>query len=270
MKLGEAAAAATCLFGTYGEAAELLPSGIPQVDQAIGGLIPGSTMVVGARHRVGKSSVALQAALHSPVPHSILSLEDPTELWGARALGLRAGVSALRIIRRELTEAEVTKIRAAQAELDVHPLQIRMAVGLRGEALADLIDEVADRGARVVHVDYAQKWGYGQEPRHTIVQTLRTAQAACARRRLALIVYSQLTPRQDRDGQEIMEPEEGWMRECTDLAREARVVVLYWVEGSYVWGKISSCTYGDVAGRRWQLRRTEAGELVPAHEELFS
>lgn len=270
MLLADCAREATDLFGTHGSKPELLPTGISQVDEVLGGLLPGSTAVVGARHRVGKSSLALQAAMAATAAgctHGILTLEDPPALWGVRALAYRAGVPALDLMRGSLSPQEVVRVQEAQGYLSTLPVPVRSGVGVRGPALTATLEELADAGCRVVHVDYAQKWGAGTEPRHSIIQSMRACQAVAVARRMALMVYSQLTPR-IKDYQEIVEPEDTWMRECGDLAREARLVVLYWLEGGLVYGKIASATYGDVAGKRWALRRERSGLLVPATEEL--
>lgn len=264
MQLNECVDEATTMFATHGDGApDTIPTGIVPVDRAIGGLIPGSTMVVGARHKTGKSTIALQAAIRAATdrpdqPHGIITLEDPGALWGLRTLSLMTGINYLRIMRKELSDPEREAIRRAAER--VPRVEIYEGLGKSPDALAGLVTQAHEAGCRLVAVDYVQRVGRGEEPRHSIIQAMRSLQARAQEHRMALVLYSQVTPRFNHQGQEIAEPQPDWVRECRDIAIEARVVVMYWEANGLLHGKLAVSTYGG-AGLRWRMRRNPAGML---------
>ncbi len=271
MRLSDCMSEATTMFATHTDGPpDTILTGIVPVDRAIGGLLPGSTMVVGARHKTGKSTVALQAALEAErarpgQPHAIISLEDPASLWGLRAISLLTGINYLRLMRKDgLSAAERAAIREASGHLA--RLEILEGLGKSPAALADLVTQAHEAGCRLVALDYVQRVGRGDEPRHSIIQAMRALQARATEHRMALVLYSQVTPRYNHQGQEIAEPQPDWVRECRDIAIEARVVVMYWVADGVVHGKLAVSTYGG-AGTRWRMRRAPSGMLEYVDEQ---
>jgi replicative DNA helicase len=97
-------------------------TGIPGLDEILGsGFRPKDLIVLGGRPGHGKSSAALQIAMHQAVeygfPVLFLSLEMTAEEQAARALSMKAGLSATRIASGRMSGAEADSVVRAQREL---------------------------------------------------------------------------------------------------------------------------------------------------------
>jgi replicative DNA helicase len=75
--------------------AKLVAFGIPSIDASYK-LSPGSMMVIGAQTNVGKSSLmitALNSICERQIPAGLISVEDPSEDWGAKLIGSLTGIN---------------------------------------------------------------------------------------------------------------------------------------------------------------------------------
>ena len=94
--------------------------GIPPLDEAIGGLVPGRLIVVGARPGQGKSSLIAQmavAAMDSGASVLFFSLEMSGQELAARAICARAQVDSNLYLRGALNAQDRAKASAAAAAL---------------------------------------------------------------------------------------------------------------------------------------------------------
>lgn len=141
-----------------------LSSGFIDFDVLTGGLCPGQMVVVAGRPGMGKSSwamnVAVHNALHDKIPVGYFSLEMSTESLLVRAICARSGVSR-RDLRDgfcnqhhfdKLSEASV-KIRGAPLYIDDVPGQNISQIRTKARRMHQ------QHGVRLLVVDYAQLVG---------------------------------------------------------------------------------------------------------------
>jgi len=102
-----------------------IPTGFPDLDRILGGLCPGSLLIVGARPSVGKSALLISFAAHAVrlgVPTALFSLEMAAESIAHRLLTTQTGVDVLRLQSGQLQDDEWPLIAQATGDLSTHPL----------------------------------------------------------------------------------------------------------------------------------------------------
>lgn len=103
-----------------------VPTPWPELDDAIGGFMPGRLYIVGARPAVGKSVVALQCGItlakKGPVAYSSLEMAR-NEIIG-RALSMGARVAGRRLAVGNLSPDEWERVRDATERLRKLPLHV--------------------------------------------------------------------------------------------------------------------------------------------------
>lgn len=130
--------------------ADLIQTGLPEIDSLLEGLRPGELVVVGARPGVGKSALALQIALHNALrqqPVLYLSLE------------MSAGVLAQRLLARfGATAAEAEDLQQIAEGLQTLPLEVIDQSDCMLPALAAIAAarRSTDSPLRLVVIDYLQ------------------------------------------------------------------------------------------------------------------
>lgn len=118
---------------------EFHPHGLPEVDDLIEGFCPGSLNVIAARPSVGKTAIALQAAIHMsltcglPVGFSSLEMGPSELLHRAFSQVSRVSYTKIRLNRHggenTLSEAEWRAIGEASKAVSDAPLEIRYQSG---------------------------------------------------------------------------------------------------------------------------------------------
>jgi len=142
-------------------AVDSLPTGIDDLDEKIGGVRPSHFVVIGARPAMGKTALMLNLARNfsrQGKAIAIFSAEQPRREVLARLVSIVSGVSLVRMVQRDLTDSEWTRVGDAMSLLKNTKITVL-------DASSPLIDEVAgkarmlrDRGdCDVVMVDYLQK-----------------------------------------------------------------------------------------------------------------
>lgn len=98
------------------------------LDDAIGGLVPGQVVVLGARPATGKSMIGAQWAAHVAmklrVPVLFSSLEMPDKEVTARLISARAGVPLSRLLRRKPTDDDWYRLAKYTDDVADAPLLI--------------------------------------------------------------------------------------------------------------------------------------------------
>lgn len=136
-----------------------LMMGMQAVDEVLGGLDPGTLTVVGGRPGSGKSSLALQWALHlamqdPPVPVAYFSLEMSEAALGRRCVSVISGVP-LAVIRRGEHGRFEDEVMAARRKIAGKPLYIDGRGGLSIAQIATKARMLKRRfGIRLIIVDH--------------------------------------------------------------------------------------------------------------------
>ena len=230
--LAESAEEATKVYRTFTDGKpELIPTGIAAFDREIGGIGPGSPIIIGASTGLGKSSVVLAACLHNQdvngVKSGYLSCEDTPDVVGCRLLARASGVDSKKIRRKELTDDELLSVRRGYQHLETIDPKVAMEVCYRvSRPLPDVIEgleALADAGCRIVYLDYIQKIrGAHDDRRNEVGRVFAGLHAAADRKQVGLVFVSQVA----RQYEPNKVPAASALKESGDLEAEARAVLM--------------------------------------------
>lgn len=267
--LAEAALKALKVYRTFeGGRPDLVPLCIPPVDEDIGGILPGQSGILGADTGVGKSSIILASALARGPDDGkvgILSLEDPEEVLGTRALAAVANVDSRAIRKGDLTQEDLANLKKAMAYLEKAPISIEYAKPDLDNVLHGL-DRLVSQGCKLIWVDYVQKVrGLSANRAAEVAKVFTEVQTWGAANKVAVMWISQLRRRKDKDGKSMRytRPAIEDLKESGDLENESRLVILCWQDGLYqdiihCW--LAKNSYGK-AGAEWKYVRNLSGAL---------
>lgn len=230
--LAESAEAAAKVYHTFDNGRpSLIPTGIAAFDRQIGGIGPGSPIIVGASTGLGKSSVALAACLHNQdvngVKSGYLSCEDTPDVVGCRLLARASAVDSKKIRRKQLTPVELQAVKRGYDYLaSINPavaMEVCYRVSRPLSEVVEGLEALADVGCKIVYLDYIQKIrGVVEDRRNDIDRIFGTIHATCDRRGLAVVFVSQ-TSRQ-YEGDKV--PLASALKESGSLETEARAVLM--------------------------------------------
>lgn len=287
--LAEIVSYATTAMRTYspGEEPDLYPIGVPEVDDMLGGFSPGTLVVLGMDTGVGKSRFALMGALEAArrgCRHGIISTEDPADVVGLRALASLSNVNSMRIRRKAgLTAPELRRMKEAESDLEkgfdgIGPEMPVFAFGLGASLprVLEHVEDLANKGAKVIWLDYLQKVrGVSENRRNEVGQVLSAFQGACGRRGVVPVVISQLARRDgsespgnggEKERQRV--PRRWHLKESGDIENEARVIILGWTHdnGKTLHFRLDKSTFGG-EGTNWIRVTGTSGMLVRESED---
>lgn len=224
--IAESANVSTKVFRTFEEGRpELIPTGLPAVDSAIGGLFAGTAGILGGGTGVGKSSLMLSACLSAAarVGVGIISLEDTPDVLGSRALATRANVNSLSIRTKNLTEADLGRLRLAQERLIRTNIHIAYCIGRPLDEIEQAVRDLAERGCKIIYLDYIQKIrGVSNDRRTEVGTALTRLQGVASEAGVALMLISQIARQMDPGRRLTISS----LKESGDLENEARLIVL--------------------------------------------
>lgn len=270
--LYQSASEAATLFQTFGEGApDLCPLGLPEVDNTIGGVFPGTLVVVAADQGVGKSRTALTAALNYAETAregrtGIISLEDPADVVGGRLLAWASGVPGLKIRRKDLDDNDLEdleegmkKLRALDDTGRAPVFSYRIGGNLND--IEDAVEQLAMEDCKIIWLDYLQKVrGVSDDRRNEVGRVLSAFQRVCARHGIVPVVISQFTRR------DLTKPPQlHHLKESGDIENEARVILLGYDDHEFpgaVCFRLAKSTYGG-GGLMFRYRTDPSGHLVP-------
>jgi replicative DNA helicase len=244
-------------------------TGMELLDWAIGGLPPGSMLVVGGRTGSRKSSLMLAwAAWQSDqgLRPGIVSLEDPRKVWRSRIAALRTGLDAGRLYHGPAEPDDFGAIAAAIERARARGIELVDEPAAKpSEVQAAVVHLIRDKGCDAVYVDYVQaasvsakdgRWdkAYGE--------IAKTAKRECKRYGVPLVISSQL--KRVEGSNAFVEPTIRDLKETGDLENEAEAVVLLWptsdAEDAEIFGKLAKLKWG-AARPRFRLD-IDAGVVV--------
>lgn len=268
---------ATDLFRTFspGERPNLIPLGIDELDQTIGGLFPGTLVVVGMDRGTGKSRTALSASLRFGEVHNtpgeragIISVEDPEDVVGSRLMAWASGVDSLKIRRGDLNDDERARIAEgldylqALDERGSAPL-FSYDIGAPLDTILESARELCQKGCKVIWLDYLQKIrGHSDDRRNEVGTTMVKFQRVCEQGGAVPVILSQFHRRAD----DTREPSLTSFKESGDIENEARLALLGWknfdLGDGAVTMKLAKSTFGG-EGLRINRITAESGLLEP-------
>jgi replicative DNA helicase len=219
------------MLGQLDEKPDLIPTPWESVNEIIGGLRPGGLYVVGARPSVGKSVIALQLAKAMTAKGSVAfsSLEMSEADVQTRAVSGDLRIDLGRLLRRDLTPGDWTKIRDRRAAWQNVPLYIDDNSGVTITDIKRFARSVNRRQPLAgLVVDYLQLMAQpagDSRPRHEFVSDMsRQLKILAMDLKIPVVALSQLnrgsTQREDKM------PTISDLRESGSIEQDADVVIL--------------------------------------------
>jgi len=140
---------------------DLIPSGIPHVDDLIGGYAAGDLIIIGARPQVGKTHLAVTAAnaqARASLHVLIFSKEEGNKSFVRRLLSVLAKVSQTKLRLKSFNEYEEQRLADAVGFLSQSNLYLpKMRSGLTTDKIRTIARRQADRDKLdIIYVDYLQ------------------------------------------------------------------------------------------------------------------
>lgn len=216
-----------------------LPTGLVDLDAKLGGLQPGTLVVVAGRPGMGKSALSMNIASHVALNHgpvALFSLEmSPMEI-AYRWLGSHARVNSMKL-RSGLAKGESARIWSrlvdAAASLDRAPLHADEGSRTVTDIRAKCRRLKRKRGLELVVVDYMQLMrGRTRENRQQEIAEISLNLKALARELdVPVIAVSQLNRAVESRGDR--RPQLGDLRESGAIEQDADVVLMIYRDEAY-------------------------------------
>jgi len=258
-------------FRTFKEGKpNLIPTGFPVVDAKIGGLFPGSPGILGALTGVGKTSLALGAAVRNAecgVPTGYISLEDTPDILGSRLWAYASGVDSMKIRRKELDDDDVAALKTGKKRLSKQQnLSLSYPISQPINVILDHMKAHAQEyGAKMIIVDYLQKIRDDriQERRNQVSGAFAQLHRVAAELNTALLLVSQVSRQSDPTKPLSIHAQ----KESGDLENEARLILLAYrpsaADTDRVTVRIAKSTFGG-GGTTFDFERGRNGWLYPS------
>lgn len=234
--LGDAAAKAIAACeAAYkrGDGLTGLSTGLRDLDHALGGLVAGDLIVIGARPGMGKTALAIdiaEAVASSGHAVGFFSLEMPDDQLGQRSLAHASGVPVLRQARGDLDSVHWGRLADAANALQRLPIHIDDTGGL---SIAQ-IRARARRWARrhqiklvvIDHLQLIREGGHSDNRRLEIDQITNALKALAKELSLPVLLLSQLN--RSVESRADKRPSLADLRESGSIEQDAdRVLLLY-------------------------------------------
>ena len=250
-----------------GKRPDLARTGLSIIDSTIGGLFPGTLVVIGAEQGVGKSSLVLSALFNSPDPIGAIFLEDGPDLVGSRALAYESGVNSLDLrFSERLPPGAIKRLQEAQERLKARKdVFLEFALGGSMETIETRVERMGKQGVKACYLDYLTKIrGLSADRRSEIGTAMVRFQKACQANGIVPILLSQLSRKngtRENPDPRYDEPSVGRLKESGDIEAEARVILMAWPSqenGVYV--RLAKSSFGG-QGARSHFIRDASGSL---------
>lgn len=273
ISIGASAQEAIKSFHTFDDVApDLIATGLAPLDRKIGGLFPGTSLVLAGKTGVGKSSLMLAQAFTAAQAKTrvgIISLEDTPDVIGSRSIALLSGVDSLAIRTKRLTDADKRAIMTAEQRLQQIKIETCYPIGQGVSGVLKAVESLGKVGCRLIFIDYLQKIrGNKDDRRNEVGQAFTTIQGACYDANAAAVFISQVSRPIDQSRPLTIHS----IKESGDVENEARVIVLVEKqEGSpNLVARVAKSTFGG-EGLSWSFHRDASGtlrEVTTKYEEF--
>ncbi len=141
------------------KAAAKIVTTVHVIDSVMGGLGKGTLNVIAGRPGAGKTSFAVHVfrrfALAGGRP-VFFSMEMLKEEIGMVLIAQHSGLSTDKMAKRDLTEAQWSRLTDAASAIHGLPMDTRVHPGMKLEEFASLAQAAVDRGASMILLDYIQ------------------------------------------------------------------------------------------------------------------
>lgn len=218
-----------------GEGMRGVPTGFPDLDDALAGMQKSNLLILAARPGVGKTSLAMNIAQHVAVnlkrPVGFFSLEMSKEELVDRLLVAQADIDAWKLKTGKLSEDDFTKLSNAMGELAEAPLFIDDTPALSVLEMRTKARRLqVENGLDFLIVDYLQlARSRNLENRVQEVSEISQGMKNLARElKIPVFVLSQLSRAVETRGGK--KPQLSDLRESGSIEQDADVVMFLWRE----------------------------------------
>ncbi len=248
-------------------------TGFRKIDQALGGMPPGTQITIGGRTGSGKSSLMLAIAMSQSergIKFGIVSCEDPDWVWGARILcALNPSLSPDHFFGDDNGYVQPSVLQEARRgvelarDLGIHfSFQIGKSCEYVARAATKLVKQ---QGCRAIEVDYLQAIAARGKDRYVArTDDAQTLKQACYEAGVPLILGSQL--KRPDGSNPFKEPVNGDLKDTGDLENMSEAIVLLWNESDEedapCFGKVSKVKWSPKRPRFELQRDASSGALV--------
>ena len=195
----------TKLMSTVGVPVDFIKTGFTDLDNLIGGFVPGELVIVAGRAKMGKTSVLLNLArnISKTTPTMFLSLEMSADLLLARLLSSIALVPQERLHSTDLSQEEIVRIDLASRTMNDLKLDIQDDSFLTPGKLKTYLKQFSEKypGKFVVIIDYIQLMRSDNRITNRIYELQEILDLVCAELKLypaACIAAAQLNRQADQ------------------------------------------------------------------------
>jgi replicative DNA helicase len=226
-----------------------LPTGLKELDKAIGGFKAPELTVIAGRPAMGKTAVALAAAKASAVegtPVAIFSLEMDAEQLYYRFQADEVKINGKKIRRNDLTDTQREHLYFADGNLGELPIFIDDSPSLNIDKLRFKIAYyVYVLGVKKIIVDYlqlleAETKGFGNNTA-TVSQISRKLKIYCKEFNVPIIALAQLSRAVESRGATGYKPILADLRESGSIEQDADNVLFLWRPEYYEIDKDIQC-----------------------------
>lgn len=263
-------------FGIFSDkAADLITTGITPLDEEIGGIFPGFSLVLGAMTGVGKSNLVLRASLQNKMKVGIISLEDTPDIIGSRLLAMYSGINSRRLRLGSFSPHELARLKKAREQIgDIHNVLFNYCIGANLEQVLQATSDLADAGCQLIWLDYLHKIKGRGARKDDVSYAFSAFQNLCYEKRVASAVVAQFSRKtiwagdHTRDATIYDTPRLNWLKDSGDIENESRIVLLAHKspeDKSTMVVNVAKSTIGDI-GRKIHYRYNENGALTEIME----
>jgi replicative DNA helicase len=209
-----------CMFAQ----GDFIATGIPELDERIGGLVRGDITIIGARPGEGKTAIALQIADESAGCPLYVSLEMKKKQLYARLLSKRTGIPPKVIMMNKVYENKRGDILAAHQYYKEHKV---MEVYDGGGDFKDVVVAIKNHiksGASFIIVDYLQliSTGRGENKNAEVSYISRMFKIMAMKYNIPFVVLSQLNREVEKQERS---PRLSDLRDSGSLEQDSSVVL---------------------------------------------
>lgn len=213
-----------------------LPTGFVDLDNKLAGMHDSNLLIIAARPGVGKTSIALNIALHVAMheraPVGIFSLEMSQEELVDRLLVGQADIDAWRLKTGKLSDDDYSKITEAMGELSEAPIYIDDTPGASVLEMRTKARKLKlEKGLKLLIVDYLQLIDPGKKIEGRVQEVSFVSQQLknIARElKIPVIAISQLSRAIEHRGEK--KPQLADLRESGSIEQDSDVVMFIYSE----------------------------------------
>lgn len=213
-----------------------IPTGFPELDNALGGLQDGRVYIVAGRPGQGKTAMALSIAhniLVSGSPIAMFSLEMTKKELGMRLMAAHAEIDMNYVYRGTLSKQDFTKI-SKSSEVRLLPMFVNDRTDLTPNMLrSEARRYVKNYGCRVIIVDYLQLIQGSKESRkggkyEVVSEISRSLKLMAAELNVPVIAAAQLNRNVEKGGRDNRRPQLSDLRDSGSIEQDADCCMFLW------------------------------------------